>query len=134
MTREEVLTPVMRFIDEALNEGNGAVIPEVWDENLIWEGGSLGTVHGLRAFMSNGVQSFSNMHLTILDSTVKDDTVWLRFTNEGVQTGGFMDYPASNKYAKWNGFGWYKVENGKIVHGWFSEDNLGMLMQLGHIK
>lgn len=134
MKEEAILKPVIRFINEALNQGNGAVIPEVWAEDLLWEGGSLGTVHGIKELMSGGVQSFSDMHLTVLDSTVKDNTVWLRFTNEGLQTGEFMGYPASDKYAKWNGFGWYEVEDGKIVHGWFSEDILDMLKQLGHTE
>ncbi|WP_460874236.1 ester cyclase [Furfurilactobacillus cerevisiae] len=123
----------MRFIDEALNQGKVEVIPEVWDKDLLWEGGSLGTVHGLDAFMSGGVQAFSKMHLTVLDYVVNDNDVWVQFTNEGVQTGEFMGYPATNKFAKWNGFGRYTVENGKIVHGWFSEDILDMLEQQGHM-
>ncbi|GKT03903.1 ester cyclase [Furfurilactobacillus entadae] len=134
MTKEEAtLAPVMKFINEGLNQGNGDVIAEVWDEDLLWEGGSLGTVHGLKAFMSGGVRAFSDMHLTILDVTVHGDDVWVQFTNEGTQVGEFMGYPATNKHAKWNGFGKYTVKGGKIIHGWFSEDILAMLKQQGHI-
>lgn len=133
MTNEEILKPVLTFINEVLNQGNGTLIPEVWDENLLWEGGSLGTINGLETFMSGNIQAFSDMHLTVIDYTIKDNSVWVRFTNEGVQTGAFMNYPATNKYAKWNGFGRYEVKNGKIVHGWFSEDILDMLKQLGHV-
>ncbi|WP_240338654.1 hypothetical protein [Lactococcus lactis] len=39
------------------------------------------------------------MHLTILDYSLKDNQVWVRFTNEGTQVGTFMGYPASNKHA-----------------------------------
>ncbi|HAT55060.1 MAG TPA: hypothetical protein DCW31_07475 [Lactobacillus sp.] len=134
MSEKEILKPVMRFINEVLNQGNGAVIPEVWADDLVWEGGSMGTVHGLKAFMSGGVQAFSDMHLTVLDYVVKDNSVWVRFTNEGTQVGEFMGYPASNKHAKWNGFGHYTVQDGKIQRAWFSEDIMDMLKQLGHIS
>lgn len=74
------------------------------------------------------------MHLTVLDYVVHDNQVWVRFTNEGTQIDNFMGYPASHKHAKWNGFGMYTVEDGKITKGWFSEDILDMLKQFGHIK
>lgn len=134
MENKKILAPVQRFIDEGLNKGNVEVIKEVWAKDMLWEGGSMGTVHGIDDFTSNGVQAFSDMHLTILDLTIKENQVWVQFTNEGTQVGPFMGYPASNKHAVWNGFGMYTVEDGKIIKGWFSEDILSMLMQFGHLK
>ncbi|MDN6095290.1 MAG: ester cyclase [Lactococcus lactis] len=134
MENQEILVPVKRFIEEGLNKGNVDIIHEVWAKDMLWEGGSMGTVHGLDDFTNNGVQAFSDMHLTILDYSLKDNQVWVRFTDEGTQVGTFMGYPASHKHAVWNGFGMYTVEDGKIKKGWFSEDILSMLMQFGHIK
>lgn len=47
MTEEEILLPVKRFINEALNQGKGEVIREVWADDMVWEGGSMGTVNGI---------------------------------------------------------------------------------------
>ncbi|MDT2860213.1 ester cyclase [Lactococcus lactis] len=60
------------------------------------------------------VQALNDMHLTILDYSLKGNQVWVHFTNEGTQVGTFMGYPASHKHAVWNGFGMYTVEDGKI--------------------
>lgn len=90
MGNEKILAPVQRFIDEGLNKGNVEVIKEVWAKDMLWEGGSMGTVHGIDDFTSNGVQAFSDMHLTILDLTIKENQVWVQFTNEGTQVGPFM--------------------------------------------
>lgn len=42
MSDEKTLAPVQRFIDEGLNKGNVEVIREVWADDMLWEGGSLG--------------------------------------------------------------------------------------------
>ncbi|MET7401364.1 SDR family NAD(P)-dependent oxidoreductase [Dactylosporangium sp. NPDC005572] len=128
---------VHRFVDEVINSGDLDVLPELWAENLRWHGGSLGETEGLVAYTKQLASaregSFTGMHLTIHDTIVRDDTVVLRFTNSGTQTGSFMGAPPTGNHAEWLGIGIYRVRNGKIVEAWFGEDTLGMLLQLGVI-
>jgi len=57
--------------------------------------------------------------------------VVLRFTNSGTNVGPFMNRPATGKRAEWLGI--YTVRAGCITEGWFAEDILGLLLQLGAI-
>ncbi|MGV9366883.1 SDR family NAD(P)-dependent oxidoreductase [Amycolatopsis sp. NPDC003731] len=126
---------VRRFIDEVINGGNHNVLGEIWSDDLEWHGGSLGDIHGLAAYKAfaaaNGAGAFSGMHLDVKEIITAGNKVVVRFTNSGTQVGEFMGTPASGKHAEWLGIGIYTVQNGKITEGWFGEDILGMLLQLG---
>ena len=128
---------VRRFIDEVVNGGNLAVVEETWAEDMTWNGGSLGSFEGRRAytaFLAGNVSgAFDGMHLTIHDVVADDDKVVLRFTNSGTNSGAFMGRPATNRYAEWRGIGIYTIREGRITEGWFAEDILGMLLQLGAV-
>jgi predicted ester cyclase len=126
---------VRRFIDEVVNGGDLSVIRETWAENMTWHGGSLGTFKGLDAYTAfaagNITGAFSDMHLEIHDVISRDDKVVLRFTNSGTNTGPFMGRAATGKHAQWLGIGIYTLRDGLIVDGWFTEDILGLTLQLG---
>jgi hypothetical protein len=112
---------VRRFIDEVVNGGNLAVVEETWAEDMTWNGGSLGSFERRRAY------------ITIHDVVAHDDKVVLRFTNSGTNSGAFMGRPATNRHAEWLGIGIYTIREGRITEGWFAEDILGMLLQLGAV-
>jgi predicted ester cyclase len=71
------------------------------------------------------------MHLEIHDVIAAGDKVVLRFTNSGTHVDQFMGNPATGKLAEWLGIGIYTHSDGRIVDGWFAEDVLDMLVQLG---
>lgn len=132
------LRVVMRFINEVVNGADLDIVPELWSADLQWHGGSLGEHHGIGEFVASLRASvgggFSDMHLTVHDTIVSGDKVVLRFTNSGWQTGEFMGAAPSGKHAEWLGIGIYRVADGKIAEGWFGEDALGMLTQLGVVQ
>jgi predicted ester cyclase len=137
-TEEANIAVVRRFIDGAVNGGDLSVIDETWSDDMIWHGGSMGTFTGKPAYLAfataNGAGAFEGMHLDIHDVIAKDDKVVLRFTNSGTNVGPFMNNPPTGKHAEWLGIGIYTVRNGRITEGWFAEDILGMLLQLGAIS
>ena len=137
-TEEANIAVVRRFIDGAVNGGDLSVIDETWSHDMIWHGGSMGTFTGKPAYLAfataNGACAFEGMHLDIHDVIAKDDKVVLRFTNSGTNVGPFMNNPPTGKHAEWLGIGIYTVHNGRITEGWFAEDILGMLLQLGAIS
>jgi len=126
---------VRRFVDEVVNGGDLGVLDQLWAADLAWHGGSMGEIHGLAAFREHLAASttgaFSGMHLDIHDVVTSGDTVVVRFTNSGTQTGPFMGTPPTGRHAEWLGIGVYRVAAGKIHEAWFGEDILGMLLQLG---
>jgi predicted ester cyclase len=132
------VTVVRRFLDEVVTGGNLQAIDQLWADDLAWHGGSLGDVHGLPALKAHIAASasgaFTGMHLTVKDIVAAGNKVAVRFTNSGTQTGPFLGAPPSGKHAEWLGIGIYTVTGGKISEGWFGEDILGMLLQLGIVN
>jgi predicted ester cyclase len=61
---------------------------------------------------------------------IDDRPFVLRFTNSGTNVGPFLNNPPTGKHAEWVGIGIYTVSDGCIIDAWFSEDILGMLIQL----
>ncbi len=95
----------------------------------------MGDIHGLaeyKAYMAAG--AFEGMHLDVKETIVAGDNVVVRLTNSGIQVGEFMGAATTGAHAEWLGIGIYTVENGKITEGWFGEDILGMLAQLGLVR
>ncbi|RLP76454.1 SDR family NAD(P)-dependent oxidoreductase [Mycetocola tolaasinivorans] len=129
---------VRRFITEVINGGNSAAIAEIWAEDLKWHGGSLGDIQGLPAYQefaaANASDAFTGMHLEIGELLTVGNRVVVRFTNSGTQTGTFMGAAPSGVHAEWLGIAIYTVKDGKISEGWFGEDILGMLLQIGAVK
>jgi predicted ester cyclase len=133
----EPVAVVGRFIDEVINGGDAAALPELWAEGLVWHGGSLGEIHGLDAyremFEAAASGAFTGMRLDVDDIVTAGDKVVVRFTNGGTQTGPFMGFPATGRDARWLGIGIYEVRGGRIQEAWFAEDILGMLLELDAI-
>lgn len=126
---------VTRFLTEVVNGSRFELIDQLWAPDLLWHGGSLGEVRGISAYRKMMEASvggaFTGMRLDIKDVIDSGDKVVVRFTNSGTHTGVFMGYPATRKHVVWEGIGIYRIRDGKIAEAWFSEDLLGMFMNLG---
>ncbi|WP_406131466.1 ester cyclase [Streptomyces sp. NBC_00989] len=135
MSAQDNIAVVRGFIDTVLNGGDLSGLERYWTEDMVWRGGSLGEYHGLADFRkfaeANAAGAFTGMHLEPQRYLTDGDTVVALFTNSGVNTGPFMGMPATNKPAKWNGVGIYRIHDGKIAEATFVEDILAMLLQLG---
>jgi predicted ester cyclase len=127
---------VRRFIDGAVNGGDASVIDQTWDDDLVWNGGSLGRFRGRDAFKRSFAESASSawqeMHLEIHEIIAAGEKVVLRFTNSGTNVGPFLGHPPTGGRAEWLGIGIYTVRSGRIAEGWFAEDIFGLLQQLEH--
>jgi steroid delta-isomerase-like uncharacterized protein len=137
-TQNADVAVVRRFLDEVINKGRLDLVGELWAEDLTWHGGSLGEVRGLESYKqmlrAAAAGAFSGMYLTVHDIVAAGGKVAVRFTNSGTQSGPFLGIPATGKYAEWLGIAIYTIVDGKITDGWFSEDILGLLLQLGAVE
>lgn len=136
MSTEDNIAVVRRFLDEVVNGGNLAVMDDLWAKDMIWRGGSLGEYHGIDAYKTFAAANaaggaFAGMHLDIKQIIATGDTVVVLFTNSGTHIGPFLGNPATGKHAKWLGTGIYRIQHGKITEATFTEDILGMFLQLG---
>ena len=128
---------VEHFINEVINKQNFGLLDALWSKDMQWHGGSLGDVNGLENYkemlFAAARGSFSDMHLHVKEVIASGDRVVVYFTNSGKNVGDFMGHKATNKNAKWDGMGIYRIESGKIAEAWFSEDLLSMFFQLGFL-
>ncbi|MFF3754699.1 ester cyclase [Streptomyces sp. NPDC002018] len=138
MSAQENIAVVHRFIEECVNGGDFDAVEELWAEDMIWRGGSLGEIHGRAAYQeslaAHAGRAFTGMRLDVLRTVADGDTVILHFTNGGTHEGEFLGVPATGRKARWNGVGFYRLSEGKIVEADFVEDILAALVQLGAVE
>lgn len=139
MENKEILAQNIQVViaenEELVNKGDLSSIDKYWTEDAIWRGGSLGEYHGRAALKemaeANVGKAFTEMHIEIKNIIASGDKVVVHFINSGLNSGSFMGYSPTNKTAKWQGMGIYRLANGRIEEATFSEDILDVFIQLG---
>jgi steroid delta-isomerase-like uncharacterized protein len=61
----------------------------------------------------------------------EDDMVLLHWTGSGTHTGDFFGVPATHRTANWTAMSLTRMKDGKMVEGWQTMDNMGLMQQLG---
>ncbi len=82
------------------------------------------------AFMQFMFTAFPDQRFTIEDIVASRDRVALRLTITGTQLGKFGALPATGRQVHWSGMAIFRIADGKIVEGWWSEDVLDLMQQL----
>jgi len=127
-----------RWFQEVWNQGREQTI----DELLAAEGVAFGlghgeaTVHGpaeFKPFWRNLRSAFPDFNIRIEDTVAEGDRVAVRVVIEGTHTGEGLGGPPSGQRIYVQGICLIQIRNGKLVKGWNSWDQLGMLRQIGFI-
>ncbi|MBP2473443.1 putative ester cyclase [Crossiella equi] len=117
---------VHRYLDEVVNGGNLDLLPELWAEDLVWQGGAYGTVVGLAAFQdvlsSRTHLPFTGCYLSVHETITAGEKVIVRFSNSGTHTGTFLGLAPTGRHLEWLGIGIYTVREGKIAEAYVAED------------
>ena len=126
---------VRRLIEEGFNDGNLAVADELISPEMV-EHQNFGPDHapgaeGVKAVIASLRRAFSDFHLAIDDVAVAGDTVWLRMTGTGINTGSFMGHAPTGRAMRIDVFDALRVEDARVVEHWGVPDRLGSLFQLG---
>lgn len=129
---------IHRWFDEVWNQGNEETIDELFaaDGVAIGLGEGDAPVHGpegFKVFFRNIRRTLPDVRINVEDTLVEGDKVVVRVTLEGTHRGeGFGLAPTHNR-VRLAGIIMVQVADGKIVKGWNSWDQLGLLKQLGAI-
>jgi predicted ester cyclase len=76
--------------------------------------------------------SFTDVHMEIVDLIAESDKVVGRFTCSATQLGEWLGHPPTGRRIDRVDEGAsFQLRDGRIVHAWSLEDNLGRLQQLG---
>ena len=88
------------------------------------------TIDGIQADIQFLRTAFPDFNLTIEDTVVDNDKLWIRMTARGTNNGGFMG-PPNGKSFEITVFDTCRFQNGKIIEHWGSPDRFALMSQLG---
>ncbi len=74
-----------------------------------------------------------DFHIEVDAMIAEGDYVVSRYTATATDTAGYMGRPATGKSIRTAAIQIFRFSNGKIVESWAARDDLGTLIQLGHI-
>jgi predicted ester cyclase len=78
-------------------------------------------------------RGFPDVQSTIEDLMAEGDKVVARWRSRATHRGEYMGVPPTGKEVEFTGISVYRIEGGKIAESWNSEDQLGLLRQIGAV-
>jgi len=78
-------------------------------------------------------RGFPDVASTIEDLIAEGDKVVARWRSRATHQGEYMGIPPSGEAVEFTGISVYRIEGGKIAESWNSEDQLGLLRQIGAV-
>ena len=76
-------------------------------------------------------RGFPDVISTIEDLIAEGDKVVARWRSRATHQGDYMSIAPSGKEVEFTGISFYRIEGGKIAESWNSEDQLGLMRQIG---
>lgn len=123
-----------RFVDEAANKGNLAVIEEVFARDVVYYLPGTGAIHGqegVKALTAALRTAFPDLHVGIEELISESEMVVARVAPSGTNTGEFMGNPPTGRRVAWSVVHISRFSRGKIVENRVIFDQLTFLQQLG---
>ncbi len=124
-----------RLIEEGFNQGNLTVVDElVAPDAREYQRGSGDGVEGAKNTIKYLRSAFPDFKITIDELAVSGDKVWARQRGGGTNLGSFAGHAPTGRVAFTDVIDVVRIRDGRIVEHWGVPDQLGMMMQLGHIS
>jgi steroid delta-isomerase-like uncharacterized protein len=137
---EQLKAVYRQLIEEAWNQGELAVLDELFDANIVAHRGSLPGTQGAenyKQYVADFRRAFPDGHITIHELIAEGNTVVARFTIRGTHRARFPDIPGppTDKQVTVTGCDVVNfTADGRVAEIWDYPDALGMLQQLGVIR
>ena len=126
---------IRRWNDDGWNGRNIEVAWEVISPQMQVHGAGGQQVNmgpeGLIQLITTWRTAFPDGQMSIDDLFAEGDTVVIRNTWRGTQTGEFYGIPASGKWVEISSIGIDRVVDGKVVEGWGELNMLGAMQTMG---
>ena len=125
---------VRQLMEEDISRGNVAVAERIIHPDFFDHTNPPGMQHGLaghQAIVSLFRAAFPDQWWQIEDLIAEGDRVVARTTMRGTHDGDFFGVPASGRAVTLKGVHVVRIADGRIVEHWGSNDDLGLMRQLG---
>ena len=135
---EEKVRIDREYLARVFNEHQPDRALEYVTPDVVWRGGSLGTVSGatnLAGLLRVFIGALPDLHAVEQDVVASTDLVVLRLIVTATQKGDLLGIPATNRKVRWDAIDVYRVnDEGKISEEWAADDMAAFASQLGAIK
>jgi len=135
---EDKIKIAREYLARVFNEHAPDRALEFVTPDVVWHGGSLGTVRGaqaltglLRVFLG----ALPDLKAEEQDVIASGDLVVLRLVVAATQQGDLLGIPATRRKVRWDAIDVYRInDDGKISEEWAADDMAAFASQLGAIK
>lgn len=127
-------TLIRRLFDECWNNGNLAVVEELFTANFAGHDPAYPNtqgVAGMKQLITTNRTAFPDLRFTIDEMLASGDTVVTRWTATGTHQGTLNGIPPTGKRATVTGLVLTHLSNGKIAEDFVNWDTLGLMRQIG---
>jgi steroid delta-isomerase-like uncharacterized protein len=135
---EDKVRIAREFLARVFNEHQPDRALEYVTPDVVWRGGSLGTVSGaanLAGLLRTFIGALPDLHAVEQDVVASADLVVLRLIVTATHKGDLLGIPATNRKVRWDAIDVYRVnDDGKISEEWAADDMAAFASQLGAIK
>jgi steroid delta-isomerase-like uncharacterized protein len=123
------------YLARVFNEHKPDRALEYVTADVVWHGGSLGTVSGVEdmtALLTAFIGALPDLHAVEQDVIASNDLVAMRLVVTATQKGDLLGIPATGRIVQWDAVDIYRVtDDGKISEEWASDDMAAFASQLG---
>lgn len=127
---------IVRWFDEVWNQGRAEAIDEMLapDARMHGLGEEMVGPAGFKPFHARFCSALSGRRVVVDDLIEEDGKVAFRIVMTGRHTGDGLGVPCSMCDVSVQGMAIARIQDGMIVEGWNSFDQLGLMTQVGAIS
>ena len=124
---------VRKWFDEVWNNGREAMIDELMANHAVVRGLGEDLIGpaGFKPFHQAFRSAFPDIMVHLDQVIAEGDTVAARWTATGTHRGDGLGFAATGRPVQFSGMVFARIVDGKMVEGWNTMDQLGMMQQLG---
>src|ERR1700761_7126030 len=135
LTTDRRAATAREFVPRVFNRPQPQLAREYVTPDVVWHGGSLGTVSGvdgLAELLTTFIGALPDLQADEQDVIASDDLVVMRLVVSATQEGDLLGIPATGRRVEWDAVDIYRVtDEGKISEEWASDDMAAFASQLG---
>jgi steroid delta-isomerase-like uncharacterized protein len=128
---------VRQLLEDDISRGDACVAEQIIHPDFVDHTNPPGMQHGLaghNAIVSLFRAAFPDQWWEIHDLIAEGDKVVARTTMRGTHLGDFFGIPATGRSVTLPGVHVLRIADGRIAEHWGSNDDLGLMRQLGVIQ
>src|SRR5438128_11760778 len=131
---------VRRYFHEVLDQGKVELIEDLFHPRCVMHrpGGTIVGIDSVRGVAERRKETFSQFETQIHDVFGSGNQLVTRLSHRGLGRGIWRsrlgNHDVTGKTVNWDAIAIFRFESQRIIEGWVTRDELGMILQFGLIQ